>query len=132
VDVAADRLSLDDAAKRDPLARWPDGSDPEGPAKPVRDGTDMRAWQGAVKDAVRQQLLVPLRVQGYGRGSYSVITLAGWHAAVTPAASPDDLRPFAESLCRANNGVPLAFFGGVDRQTILRVRCPGAARWEKL
>lgn len=132
VDAAGDRLSLDDRTKRDPLARWPDGSDPEGPANPVRDGSEMRAWQGPLKEAIRQQQIVPIRVQAYGRGSYPVVTLAGWHAAVTPAASPDDLRPFAEALCRASGGMPLAFFGGLDRTTMLRVRCPASARWESL
>jgi hypothetical protein len=132
VDVAADRLSVDDRSKRDPLARWPDGSDPEGPPNPVRDGSQMRAWQGALKDAIREQQIVPIRVQAYGRGTYPVVTLAGWHATVTPPASPDDLRPFADALCRANGGLPLAFFGGLDRTTLLRVRCPGGARWETL
>jgi hypothetical protein len=132
VDVAADRLSVDDRAKRDPLARWPDGSDPEGPAGPVRDDSQMRAWQGPLKDVIRQQAIVPIRVQAYGRGTYPVVTLAGWHAAVMPSTSPDALRPFAEALCKANAGMPLAFFGGLDRTTVLRVRCPGGARWDAL
>jgi hypothetical protein len=132
VDVAADRLSVDDRTKRDVLARWPDGSDPEGPANPVRDGSQMKAWQGPLKDAIRMQELVPVRVQAYGRGSYPVVTIAGWHKAVTPSAPPESLRPFAEALCRANEGLPLAFLAGVNRSTLMRVRCPGGVRWETL
>jgi hypothetical protein len=132
VDVGSDRLSLDDRAKRDPLARWPDGSDPEAPANPVRDDSQLRQWQGALKDVIRKQLLVPVRVQGYGRGSYLVVTVAGWHATVTPAAAPDSLRSFADALCKANHDLPLAFFAGVDRSKLLRMRCPGGARWDTL
>jgi len=132
VDVGADRLSVDDAAKRDPLARWPDGSDPEGPASPAREAGDTHGWQGALKDAIRTEQLVAIRVQAYGRGSYPVVTLAGWHAAVVPSASPESLRPFAEALCTASRGMPLAFVAGLDRSTVLRIRCPAAARWDKL
>jgi hypothetical protein len=132
VDPGADRLSVDDRAKRDPLARWPDGSDPEGPASQAREAGDTHGWQGALKDAIRVEQLVAIRVQAYGRGSYPLVTLAGWHAAVMPTASPDDLRPFAEKLCRASGGLPLAFVAGLDRSTVLRIRCPGTARWDRL
>jgi hypothetical protein len=132
VDVGGDRLSVDDKSKRDALARWPDGSDPEGPPSPVRDGNDMHAWKGSLRDVIRDRQLVAVRIQAYGRGTYPVVTLAGWHGAVRPGASPDDLRALAEQLCRAGGGMPLAFVAGVDRSNILRIRCPGAARWESL
>jgi hypothetical protein len=133
VDVAGDHLAVDDKAKRDPLARWPDGSDPEGPAKEVLNTSDMRKWSGALKDAVFGKMqLVVIRVQMYGRGSYPVITLAGWHGAVNRSATPDDLRSLDDDLCRANGGAPLGIIAGIDRANILRIRCPGPARWDRL
>jgi hypothetical protein len=132
VDVAGDRLSVDDKAKRDPLAHWPDGSDPEGPPSPIRNESDMHAWKGSLRDAIRAQQLVAVRIQAYGRGTYPVVTLAGWHGVVKPAAAPEDLRTVSDALCRAGSGMPLAFVAGIDRSTILRIRCPGAARWDRL
>jgi hypothetical protein len=132
VDVALDRLTVDDKATRDPLARWPDGSDPEGPAGAVREIGSLREWNGEPKNALQGQLLVPIRVQTYGRGTYPVVTLAGWHGIVAPGADPETLRGLSDSLCRATHGAPMALFGGLDRSVILRVRCPGGTRWEKL
>jgi hypothetical protein len=132
VDTALDRLSVDDRSKRDPLAHWPDGSDPEGPAAIVREITGMRDWKVPLKDVLQRQQLVPVRVQGYGRGTYPVVTIAGWHAAVVPTASPEALRPFAEALCQASGGMPLGLFGGLDRTLMLRIRCPAATRWDRL
>jgi hypothetical protein len=133
VDVAGDRLSVDDKAKRDPLALWPDGSNPEGPAKDLPSTSDLRKWDGSLKDAVFGRLqLVVIRVQMYGRGTYPVITLAGWHGAVNLSATPEDLRGLDDDLCRANDGAPLGVIAGVDRANILRIRCPGPPRWERL
>jgi hypothetical protein len=133
VDVAGDRLTVDDKAKRNPLARWPDGSDPEGPPGAVLNTSDLRKWNGPLKDAVFGKLqLVVIRVQMYGRGSYPVITLAGWHGSITPTATADDLRPFDEDLCKANDGAPLGILAGLDRSRILRIRCPGPAHWDRL
>jgi hypothetical protein len=134
VDVAGDRLSVDDKSKRNPLARWPDGSDPEGPAaKDILNTSDMRKWNGALKDAVFGKMqLVGIRVQMYGRGTYPVITLAGWHGSVNLSATPEDLAPVDESLCKANDGAPLGIIAGIDRANILRIRCPGPPRWERL
>jgi hypothetical protein len=131
-DVAADRLTVDDKSKRTPLGRWPDGSDPEGPPGAVRETASMKDWNSPLKDAIQRQLLVPIRVQTYGRGTYPVVTLAGWHGAIVPGAGPDALKAFAEALCRATNGAPMGLFGGVDRSLILRIRCPAAARWDRL
>jgi hypothetical protein len=61
-----------------------------------------------------------------------VVTIAGWHAAVTPGATPDSLQSFADALCRANGAMPLAMVAGLDRATILRVRCPDGAHWDAL
>lgn len=136
VDVAADHLSLDDPSKRDPLQKWPDGSDPEGPPAPkVREIDDTAHWKSTLNDAIRSQLLVPLRVQAYGRGAYPVITLAGWHGVVQPGASPDTLRPVATALCKGNDGLPLGLLTALDRSRILRIRCgkEGAStRWDTL
>ncbi len=138
VDVAADRLTVDDKSKRDPLARWPDGSDPEGPAGGVRQVEDLRRWSGPLADAFRQKLLVPIRVQGYGRGTYPVVTIAGWHGEVSPSTSADELSSLAEELCKANRGAPLGVFAGIDRSRVLRIRCPVSvanvanARWDRL
>lgn len=129
VDVAADHLTIDGPA----LARWPDGSDPQGPpTKPVRQATSMRDWKSPLHVAITQAQLVPIRLQTYGRGTYPVITLAGWHGAIHPQASADQLKPLAQDLCKANADLPLAFFAGVDRSTTLLIRCPASVRWDKL
>lgn len=136
VDVAGDRMSLDDPSKRAPLARWPDGSDPEGPPAPkVREIDDTAHWKSTLNDAIRAQMLVPMRLQAYGRGSYPVISLAGWYGTVQPWASPDTLRPLATALCAGNDGLPLGLLTVMDRSRILRIRCgkDGArARWDTL
>jgi hypothetical protein len=132
VDVAADRLSVDDKAKRDPLAHWPDGSDPEGPPSQVRDASDMHVWKGSLRDVIREQQLVAIRIQAYGRGTYPVVTLAGWHGAAKPGASPEDLRGLTDALCRAGSGMPLGLVAGIDRSMMLRIRCPGGAFWDRL
>ncbi|HEY8041428.1 MAG TPA: hypothetical protein VIF15_16595 [Polyangiaceae bacterium] len=132
VDVAGDRMTVDDRSTRDPLARWPDGSDPEGPSEKLSEMVNVQAWRGPVKDQLTALLLVPIRVQTYGRGTYPVVTLAGWHGAVSPGASPSELRSMAESVCRATGGAPMAFLAGIDRSRILRIRCPGGARWDAL
>ena len=132
VNAAGDRLSVDDKAKRDPLARWPDGSDPEGPANDVRQVDDLRKWQGPLGQEFRALLLVPIRVQAYGRGTYPVVTIAGWHGAVTPATSAEDLQGIAAELCKSNGGLPLGIFANIDRSRMLRIRCPASARWDRL
>jgi len=136
VDVAADHLSVDDPSKRDALLRWPDGSDPEGPpASKVREIDDTTKWKSPLNDAIRSQLLVPLRVQAYGRGTYPVITLAGWYGVVQPGAAQDTLRPLATALCAGNAGLPLGLLTALDRSKILRIRCGKdgpSTRWDTL
>ena len=126
------RARLDDKTLRAPLALWPDGSDAEGPPGKVMEAADLRKPKDNVTAALRQMQLVPIRMQFYGRGTYPVVTLAGWHGDVVPTASEDELRPTAEALCKATHDMPLAFFGGINRSRILRIRCPGAARWDDL
>lgn len=136
VDVASDHLSVDDPTKRAPLERWPDGSDPEGPPGPkVREIDDTVHWKAPLNDAVRSQMLVPMRLQAYGRGSYPVVTLAGWYGVVRPGASPDSLRPMATALCAGNAGMPLGLVTAMDRSQILRIRCGKdgpTTRWQDL
>jgi hypothetical protein len=132
VDVAEDRLAVDDSGKRQPLARWPDGSDPQGPPNDVRQVDDVRGWKAPLGEAFRKRLLVPIRVQAYGRGTYPVVTIAGWHGDVTPEASMDALRSVAEGMCAASRGAPMGIFAGIDRSKILRIRCPAAVRWDRL
>ena len=136
VDLASDHLTVDENSSHLGLARWPDGSDPEGPAtKPVRQATDMKKWRSPLHDAITKRELVAIRLQTYGRGTYPIITLAGWHDTVHPGATPDELRPLAQDLCRANGGLPLAFFAGIDRANTLLIRCPSSGpvtRWDKL
>jgi hypothetical protein len=98
----------------------------------VRELSGTKDWKVPIKDVLQRAQLVPIRVQGYGRGTYPVVTLAGWHAAIVPNASPEELRPFAQELCTASGGAPMGLFGGLDRTLMLRVRCPPATRWDKL
>jgi hypothetical protein len=132
VDVAGDRLTLDDKTQRAALARWPDGSDPEGPAGDVRRIDDLRKWKGNLGEIFREKMLVPVRVQAYGRGTYPVVTIAGWHGDVVPTAPLDDLASIARELCKADDDLPLGIFAGIDRSLMLRVQCPGEARWDRL
>ncbi len=133
VDVAGDRLGVDDPAKRDPLARWPDGSSPDGPStEKVREIVDMKNWQSPVRAVFGHQSLVPVRVQAYGRGTYPVVSIAGWHGPLQRNASPDAFKPLAEELCRTTGGMPLGIFAAMDRVHLLRVRCPAATRFDTL
>lgn len=133
VDVAGDRLAVDDPTKRDPLAKWPDGSTPDGPASPeIREIDRMQDWKSPMQDAVRRQLLVPVRVQAYGRGSYPVISIAGWHGDIQVNAPADKLKPLADALCATGGGAPVGILAAIDRTHILRIRCPASTRWEEL
>jgi hypothetical protein len=113
VDVGADRLEGKD------LKKWPDGSDPGGPRNPTLELDPVPP----VRQALVALQLTPIRFQGYARGAYLVVTLAGWRPPVTPNASPEAMKDFATKTCAANNGLPLALFAGIDRATIVRVRC---------
>jgi hypothetical protein len=128
VDVDRDRLEL---AKGGALAKWPDGTDPAGPPGPP---VEADAPPAKLTDALFAAKLTPVRTQLYGRGSYAVLTLAGWHDPVTLNAAPASLGAFVEKTCAANDGLPFGLFAGIDRATMLRVRCGAApaARWDRL
>jgi hypothetical protein len=132
VKVATDRMSLDASLHQPPLQKWPDGSDPEGPAAKVSDGQDLRAWKASLGTTIRALQLVPLRIQLYGRGTFPVVSLAGWHGPVMRDMTPAQLATPAKALCLANDGEPMGFFAGLDRSTLLRITCPGSATFEKL
>jgi hypothetical protein len=132
VHVAEDRLSIKGTPSK-PLAPWPDGSDPGGPASPPREEPDLREWRSPLKEALSSLNLLPIRVQHYARGTYPVVTLAGWRNPVAPGAADSAMKEVAEKICAATSGVPAGFFAGIDRSTMLRVRCgPPRARWEQL
>ena len=130
VSVSEDRLHLE--GKGEPLKKWPDGSDPEGPPKTASDEADVNGLNGKVKAALQAMKLTPIRAQWYGRGSYLLITLAGWRAPVLRGAPSDALQPVAEKICAASGGQPMAIVAGIDRAMVLRLTCPAAARWDEL
>ncbi len=132
VKVATDRMSIDESLRQPALQKWPDGSDPDGPPGKVSDGQDLRAWKASLGTTIRALKLVPLRVQLYGRGTYPIVTLAGWHGVVMQGMTPAQLEAPAKELCQANDGEPLAFFAGLERSTLLRITCPGTAKFETL
>jgi hypothetical protein len=120
-----------DAPSSGPLKPWPDDSDPAGPPKPVA-SLDGRDWRGTLRDWFVENKFTILRVQLYGRGTYPIVTLAGWRDPIARSALPAALKPTVEKMCVANDGQPFGIFAGLDRSTLLRVRCPSSARWEKL
>jgi hypothetical protein len=133
VDVAGDHLTVDDKSKRNPLARWPDGSDPEGPAgAEIRETTNMKNWKSPIQDALLKLSLAPVRMQSYGRGTYPLVSLAGWRAPYVLNAPPDVLKPLSDALCAANDNMPMALVAGFDRAHVLRIRCPSATKWDTL
>jgi hypothetical protein len=85
-----------------------------------------------IPKALEDLSLVPLRVQWYGRGSYTLVSVAGWHGTVTPTSSPADLAAAAQKLCKASAGFPLGIIATMDRATVLRIRCPATTRWQHL
>lgn len=133
VDVGADRMKLDDPKGHAPLAKWPDGSEPDSKPGAVTSFDDLKAFKSPLADELNKMKLTVVRLQMYGRGSYPVVTLAGWRDPIGANAKPDDLKPVMATLCQANGNRPFSVFGGVNRSTTLRVRCPsGDARWDKL
>jgi hypothetical protein len=132
VNVSGNRMSLDDAAHHTPLQRWPDGSDPGDPPGHIASVDDLRTWKAPLKKALSELQLVPIRVQLYGRGTYPVISIAGWHDPLKKDTPVEALRPMARTLCDANNAKPLGVFVGLDRVNLLRIDCPDTPRWDKL
>ncbi len=132
VSVATDRMSLDESLHQPKLQRWPDGSDPDGPPGAIAELQDLRTWRTSFRDAFRKLELAPIRVQLYGRGTYPVITIAGWHGPLQRTMSPGELEAPARVLCTANEGEPLGIIAGLDRSVLLRISCPGAGRFDTL
>jgi hypothetical protein len=130
--VSADRLRLDDPEHRPALKPWPDGSMPDAPPAPVASVADLFHWKAPLHDAIKNQQLYPLRVQLYGRGTYPIITLAGWHALFDPKGDLAALKAPAHELCTATRGAPMGFFAELDRSTLLRIDCPDNPHWEQL
>jgi hypothetical protein len=131
VNVGANRMTLAGSSHQ-ALAKWPDNSDPGAPPGPITSVEDLRAWKAPLKQAFKDLLLVPLRVQLYGRGTYPVVSIAGWHGQVLRTSTPEQLAPVAKQICEANGGLPLGIIAGLDRVTLLRLECPDKARWEIL
>jgi hypothetical protein len=132
VNVSGNRMTLDDPTHHDPLQKWPDGSDPDGPPGPVVSVEDLRSSKVPLKQTMKELQLVPLRIQLYGRGTYPVVTLAGWHDPVFLNAQADALRPVVTRLCDATSGRPLGVFAGLDRVNLLRIDCPDKPRWDRM
>jgi hypothetical protein len=132
VSIATDRMSLDESLHQPKLKSWPDGSDPDGPAAKLIDLQDLRGWKASLRDVFRSLQLAPLRVQLYGRGTYPVISIAGWHGPVLRTMTPDQLQAPAKAFCNANDGQPIGIIAGLDRATLLRITCPGTAHFESL
>src|SRR5438093_761061 len=83
------------------------GGDPGGPvAAPV----EADAPPAKLKDALFAAKLTPVRTQLYGRGSYVVITLAGWRPPLTPSAAPASMSELVRATCAASDGLPFGLF----------------------
>jgi hypothetical protein len=132
VDVGGDRLAVDDAANHPPLQLWPDGSDPGSPPKlPVREFDNMKTWGTALHTSLEQLQLLAVRVQLYGRGTYPLVTLAGWRPQFGKSTAGSTLDDDAKKFCAATADQPLSFIAGIDRSTTLRIQCPGGKwRWD--
>jgi hypothetical protein len=133
VDVAKNRLYLADPAVGRPLGDWPDGSGPETmPTPEPKEGPAMEGWNPGLRKTLKAFDLVPLRVQFYGRGSYPLISVAGWYGIVTPKATPDQLETIAKKICPAAKQFPIGITSASDRSAVLRIRCPEGTRWQTL
>jgi hypothetical protein len=132
VSVTTDHMTIDPSLHQPKLQSWPDGSDPDGPAGKVGDVQDLRHWKTGLRDAFHKLQLAPLRVQLYGRGTYPIVSIAGWHGPVLRTMTADELEGPAKALCEANDGNPLGVFAALDRSTLLRITCHGGARFDAL
>lgn len=133
VEPDQDRLELADPARGAPLADWPDGSSPGGmPTPEPKEGPGIKQWTSPLPKAITALELVPLRVQFYGRGSYPLVTIAGWHGSVTLTSTPAQLAQASKAICAASAGFPVGITTAMDRSVVLRIRCPESARWERL
>jgi hypothetical protein len=132
VDVAADRLALGPGSNGGPLAAWPDGSAPDAEGHGVQTLVGAKDWASPVVDAMNDLGLSPSRVEVYGRGTYRIVSLAGWTEPVAKDAPREGLRAVGKKLCAAN-GESFALLGGGAPYELARIRCPnGDTEWESL
>ena len=133
VDTANNRMDLADPAVGKPLADWPDGSGPTTlPGPEPKEGPLMNEWNTELRQELKGLQLVPLRVQFYGRGSYPLVSVAGWHATVTPTSTPAQLDDVAKRVCASSAQLPVGILASGDRSRVLRVQCPAQWRWQTL
>jgi hypothetical protein len=132
VDVAGDRLTVDDPAAWAPLTVWPDESKPDEKAAPVVSINRVREWTTPMKDMFELLRLSVIRIQGYGRGSYLVITLSGWHTPLAHDAPEAKLKEALKKLCDANDGHSFAVASQMEGPVWLRENCAaGTYKWDK-
>jgi hypothetical protein len=131
VDLAADRLALDDPATRAPLKKWPDGSPPDAPAAPVQSIGSMRDWASPMVAVLERLKLAPVGVQLYGRGTYVLLGLSGWHSPIARDAKVDEMRLAGQKLCVANQDRDFALKEVASDTVWLRFKCPaGTWTWD--
>jgi hypothetical protein len=131
VDVAGDRLTVDDPATRAPLKKWPDGTPPNEPAGPVETIGSMRDWSSPMVTLLERMKLTPVAVQLYGRGTYVVLGLSGWRSPIARDAQVDEMRLAAQKLCIANQGRNFAMKEAASDTVWLRIKCPeGTWTWD--
>jgi hypothetical protein len=132
VDVAKDRLTVDDPKARAPLAAWPDESKPNEPATEVFSINAINEWKSPMANAFMLQRLSPIRIQLFGRATYLVITLSGWHAPLTRETDDGKLKEVMKKLCDANEGRSFAVTSAMELRTWFRANCAaGTYKWDK-
>ncbi len=132
VDVAGDRLTVDDPKARAPLAAWPDESKPNEKAAPVYSINSILEWKSPMTKVFELQRLSPIRIQGFGRGTYLVITLSGWRAPIARDAGDAKIKEALKPLCEANEGQSFAIGSAMEPVTWLRANCAaGTYKWDK-
>src|SRR5262249_11099583 len=112
VRASADRPELAGPKRGAALAEWPARSAPGGPPGgkvPAED--DLHKWTSPLHELLSGMHFTAIRVQYYGRGSYPVVTLAGWRDPIRPGGA-DDLHDLAQKICGATKGAPVGLFGG--------------------
>ncbi len=132
VDLARDRLTVDDPVKRAPLAVWPDMSKPDEPAAPVWEVNAVREWASPLAKTFPEAGLAPVHIQGYGRGTYLVVTLAGLRGTPLDRAGPEmKAKAALKKICDTNQNASFAIGEVLDPRMWLRVRCePVSYKWE--
>jgi hypothetical protein len=132
VDVAGDRLTVDDPTTRASLQPWPDGSAPDGPPAQITEYMTLREWRAPLGDELAKLKMSPIRVQIYGRVTYPLITVTGWRAPLSHETKDDELRKAGQELCMTTEGRPFALTSATEIWALLRFKCPeGRYTWER-